>query len=146
MLPEDLEQMLRCEARKQGYDVDDDVGDLIQEAEFLLGKQKKINRPTGYVWRRDDGLPYGPNYLYKHFKKIMTKLGLPAMRVHDLRHSFATFLLLKGVDIKIVAAILGHKREDFTRHTYEHILPAMQQQGTDAVNGLIKKAREKKER
>ena len=72
----------------------------------------------GYVWAWPDGKPHRPDYLYHEFKKVMKRLGLPEMRVHDLRHSHATFLLLKKVDIKVVAAQLGHASADFARKTY----------------------------
>jgi integrase len=47
---------------------------------------------------------------------------LPDMRVHDLRHTFATLALRRGVPIEVVSKLLGHSRASFTLDTYRHVL------------------------
>ena len=57
----------------------------------------------------------------------MTRFGLPRIRLHDLRHTDASLLLLKaGVPVKVVSEGLGHSTPGFTMATYQHVLPGMQ--------------------
>lgn len=53
--------------------------------------------------------------------------------VHTLRHTFASTLISKGVDIKVVSEILGHSSVSFTYDTYIHLFP---EQKTNALNDL----------
>ena len=46
--------------------------------------------------------------------------GLPHIRFHDLRHTFATLALQNGVDVKTVSSMLGHYDAGFTLRTYTH--------------------------
>lgn len=50
--------------------------------------------------------------------------GAPALRYHDLRHTFASTLLSRGVSVKAVADWLGHASPTITLATYAHLMPA----------------------
>ncbi|WP_432422501.1 tyrosine-type recombinase/integrase [Thermoanaerobacterium thermosaccharolyticum] len=58
------------------------------------------------------------------------------MRFHDLRHTHATLLLLKGVNPKIVSERLGHSSVEITLDTYSHVLPDIQQEAVEAIDEL----------
>ena len=90
-----------------------------------------------YIWAREDGRPYDPDFLYKHFLKLLATIGLPRIRFHDLRHSHATCLLLAGVPTKIVSERLGHSSTNFTEDIYSHILPQMQEHAANEVDRLL---------
>ncbi|MDA1570484.1 tyrosine-type recombinase/integrase, partial [Bacillus cereus] len=51
----------------------------------------------------------------------------------DLRHTHATLLLVKGVNVKVISERLGHSNIKITLDTYSHVLPTMQE---DAVNKI----------
>jgi integrase len=63
--------------------------------------------------------PDGLNHL-----EVVIRSGerLPDMRVHDLRHTFATLALRRGVPVEIVSKLLGHSRPSFTLDVYRHVL------------------------
>ena len=63
--------------------------------------------------------------------------GLPAIRFHDLRHTFATHALTSGVDAKTLSGILGHTNASFTLDTYTHVTPDMQQEASHIVGGFL---------
>ena len=65
--------------------------------------------------------PVSPNSAYNHLKTLLQKAGLPSLRFHDLRHTFATHALASGVDAKTLAGILGHTKASFTLDTYTHV-------------------------
>ncbi|MED3613984.1 tyrosine-type recombinase/integrase [Bacillus wiedmannii] len=56
----------------------------------------------------------------------MKKATVPKIRFHDLRHTHATLLLAKGVNVKLISERLGHSNIKITLDTYSHILPKMQ--------------------
>ena len=60
----------------------------------------------------------------KHFAHVLKAADLPGFRVYDLRHSFATLLLSRGVPITYVSAQLGHAKPTTTLQWYSHWLPA----------------------
>lgn len=67
-----------------------------------------------------------PNNFRRAFKVIVDQLSLPKIRLHDLRHTHATFLLENKVNPKIIQERLGHKNVNITLNTYSHVLPSMQ--------------------
>ena len=54
----------------------------------------------------------------------MRAAGVPGLRFHDLRHTFASTLLSRGVSVKAVADWLGHSSPVITLTTYAHLMPA----------------------
>jgi len=76
--------------------------------------------------------------LYQRFKKIMTKLGKPEMRFHDLRHTYAVNSLRAGDDIKTVQENLGHSTAAFTLSTYAHATPGMKRESANRMSQFIK--------
>lgn len=60
------------------------------------------------------------------FERLVTRAGVPRIRLHDLRHTHATLLLKAGVPVKVVSERLGHAKPAFTIETYQHVLPGMQ--------------------
>jgi len=67
-----------------------------------------------------------PNHMGDAFRKLLKDAGLPPMHFHDLRHSAATILLAKGVNIKVIQELLGHSDIAITLRVYGHLLPSMQ--------------------
>ncbi len=63
--------------------------------------------------------------------------GLPRIRFHDLRHTFATLALQAGVPLKVVSDILGHKNISITADLYSHVIPAMQEDAASRVAALV---------
>ena len=61
--------------------------------------------------------------LYKEIKRIAAKVGLPPIRVHDLRHSRASMLIDLGFSALEIADRLGHESVKTTLDTYSHLYP-----------------------
>ena len=70
-------------------------------------------------------------------KALLQKAGLPNIRFHDLRHTFATHALTSGVDAKTLSGILGHTNASFTLDTYTHVTTDMQQRASNIVGGFM---------
>ena len=69
---------------------------------------------SDYVCTHTDGRPIRPDYVTHAFKKLIEKNGLPDIRFHDLRHSFATLYINNSGDLKHLQEWLGHSKIDTT--------------------------------
>ena len=61
-----------------------------------------------------------------NFSRIATQAGLENVRFHDLRHTFASLMLLRGAKPKVISEALGHRSVAFTMDVYSHIIEGMQ--------------------
>ncbi len=59
------------------------------------------------------------------------------IRLHDLRHTWATLALEAGVDVAVVSKRLGHSSPVVTWQTYQHVRQGMQTDAAERVAGLI---------
>ena len=81
--------------------------------------------------------PLNPSTAYRQLKKILQETGLPELRFHDLRHTFATHALANGVDAKTLSGILGHTKASFTLDTYTHTTGDMQRRAAEIVGSFL---------
>jgi len=65
------------------------------------------------------------------------KAGLDWLRLHDLRHGFATSLLAQRVPPRAIMEVLGHAEIGVTMNTYTHVLPELRQEAADAIDELF---------
>ncbi|MFL5306346.1 MAG: tyrosine-type recombinase/integrase [Polyangia bacterium] len=76
------------------------------------------------VFPNDQGEMYSPNAkLEDVLRAALTAAGLPRIRVHDLRHAFASFFVMAGGDIFTLQRILGHSTPQLVSDTYGHLSP-----------------------
>ena len=78
-----------------------------------------------------------PDSVLHMLHRVLKRAGLPKVRFHDLRHTFATLSLKSGVDVKTVSSMLGHYSAGFTLDTYTHATAQMKQDAADAIGGVI---------
>ena len=81
--------------------------------------------------------PMNPSTAYHQLKKLLEENGLPGLRFHDLRHTFATHALANGVDAKTLSGILGHTKASFTVDTYTHTTTDMHKKAAEIVGGFL---------
>lgn len=81
--------------------------------------------------------PTRPDAAYDRLKLLLKQAGLPNIRFHDLRHTFATHALASGVDVKTLSGILGHSRAAFTLDTYTHTTGDMQKRAAEIVGSFL---------
>jgi integrase len=73
-----------------------------------------------FVFDRGDGRPIDPDDVTRAFRVARTKAGLEGVRLHDLRHAFASLLVAAGTDPKLVSELMGHSDVSFTLRVYVH--------------------------
>lgn len=72
----------------------------------------------GYVFTREDGTPYHPDYITKVVSRLLRRAGIPAAKLHALRHFRAAWLISMGTDIAVVSKTMGHKSIAITSDIY----------------------------
>lgn len=88
-------------------------------------------RDSGFVFTNRNGDPIAPDWLTHQFQRLIAEQQVPPIRLHDLRHSHATILLLAGVPVHVVSQRLGHASPVVTMAVYAHVLPGSQREAAD---------------
>jgi integrase len=89
------------------------------------------------VFTRPDGRPYHPERVTRMFRSAVAATSLPVIRLHDLRHTWATLALQAGIPAKVVQDRLGHSTVAITLNVYSHVTAQLQIDAADAVAALI---------
>ncbi|MDP9235000.1 MAG: site-specific integrase, partial [Actinomycetota bacterium] len=105
------------------------------ERRLLLGEGWADN---DLVLERGDGEPIDPDHLTHGVSKLAEAQGFTGLRLHDLRHAYASTLLRHGVHPKIVSEALGHSSASFTMDVYQHVTPTLQRAAADAIEAELK--------
>ena len=101
-------------------------------------KEQKTKTNDEYVFPSPNGGPISPDSVNNMLKRVLERAGIPKVRFHDLRHTFATLALQNGVDIKTVSGMLGHFSAGFTLDTYAHVTTAAQKEAAEIMGNVLK--------
>lgn len=112
-------------------------------------KQWRRDKIASPIWQETDlivctphGGPITPSNVQRAFASILAYAAaqgveIPRIKVHELRHTSATLLLLAGVSPKVVSERLGHASVSITLDRYSAVLPDLQQTASDAMSRLL---------
>ncbi|WP_153398226.1 tyrosine-type recombinase/integrase [Chryseobacterium vaccae] len=103
----------------------------------ILKPFKKIVNPLFFVLT-NDAKPTEPRTYRSYYKNLMKELGMPELKFHGLRHSFATRCIESNCDYKTVSVLLGHSNISTTLNLYVH--PNMEQK-KKAIEQMFKALR-----
>jgi integrase len=107
---------------------------LVEELQALFGEQDYLRDELGpayndlkehgpLVFSQPTGAPlFMHNVVRRTLKALLTDAKLPAVRLHDLRHGFATLHGLQGTPVRVLQELMGHSSPGFTLATYQHVL------------------------
>ena len=116
----------------------------IQKLRDQLDRIESYRSAAGTEWQENGlmfpttlGSSMHPTSMYKDFKRLLKKLGLPDIRFHDLRHTAATLMLHQGVHPKVVQERLGHADIGITLNVYSHVLPSMQADAAVKMDDIL---------
>jgi len=108
-----------------------------EERELLyleLGRQLTLDDP---VFTNVEGKPVDPGVLSHAFGRIAKQADLKGVRFHDLRHTFASLMLLRGAKPKVISEALGHASVAFTMDVYSHIIEGMQEEAMALLDEVL---------
>jgi len=93
--------------------------------------------PLNLIFTNDFGKNLIQRTVVKKFKDVAAAIGVPDLRFHDLRHTYAVNALQSGDDIKTVQDTLGHHTAAFTLDTYGHVTARMKQASAERMERFI---------
>ena len=110
---------------------------LAEDTIGVLKAQKQKTGDSPWVFPSPTGRPISPDSVLHMLHRVLKRAGLPRVRFHDLRHTFATLALQNGVDVKTVSGMLGHFSAGFTLDTYAHVTTASQRQAAKTMGSIL---------
>ncbi|WP_130870538.1 tyrosine-type recombinase/integrase [Intestinimonas massiliensis (ex Afouda et al. 2020)] len=110
---------------------------LAEDTIDVLKEQREKVGSSPWVFPSPNGGPISPDSVLHMLHRVLKRAGLPRVRFHDLRHTFATLALQNGVDIKTVSGMLGHFSAEFTLDTYAHVTGAAQRQAAGKMAAVL---------
>lgn len=96
--------------------------------------------PDRWLFSDDQGVPIYDNAVTWRWRETRKAAGLPTVRLHDLRHFFASGLIADGCDPVTVQRALGHASATTTLNTYSHLWPTAEDRTRKASASLIRSA------
>ena len=120
----------------------------VKEIFMRLAREQEENKKlfgncysdSGYVFTKVDGTPYYPSYPTHELQKELKKHNLPHIRWHDLRHTTASLLILKGWQMKEISEWLGHADITTTMNIYGHIDLDHKRKLGETLSGMFEKS------
>lgn len=89
------------------------------------------------VFSYGDGTLFSPDTVTHAFIKLVRKIGVKPIKLHDLRHTHASLMLKQGVHPKIVQERLGHASIQITLDTYSHVAPGLQKAAARSFDEML---------
>ncbi len=91
---------------------------------LLPSQALKALNEWNMIQKTDEIFPWEKTFIEKGIKQACKDSGIKRIRVHDLRHSHASYLISKGANIKLISKRLGHAKTSITLDTYGHMFPS----------------------
>ncbi len=89
--------------------------------------------PRGFIIHTKSGTPIAPRTFEQTLELMCRAAGIRKVGVHALRHTYATRLFEKGVDIKVISELLGHSSTEITYKVYIHVIESMKETAVEAI-------------
>ena len=110
---------------------------LAADAIDVLKEQKRKAGNSEWVFPSPAGGPMSPDSVLHMLHRVLKRAGLPEVRFHDLRHTFATLALQNGVDVKTVSGMLGHFSAGFTLDIYAHVTTSAKREAAKTMGNVL---------
>ncbi len=127
---------------KRQVDLPPSLAVLLREyKENAIAQKKLLGQELlddDYVFAYPDNRHFDPSTITHYFKKVVRKMGLPYLRLHDLRHSHVSLMVAAGVNIKVISERLGHSDIGITLNTYAHLFPGMGKAAAHSLDTFLK--------
>jgi integrase len=105
--------------------------------EWFYIQCNKIMTPDTLVFTSYNGEPLNASVITHNFQRMTARAGIKGIRFHDLRHTFASLMLLRGAKPKVISEALGHASVGFTLDTYSHIISGMQEEAMALLDEVL---------
>jgi integrase len=107
-----------------------------QRERYYTEFEKKLTLDD-LVFTTIEGKPIEGQNLSRAFGKLAQNAGLGHVRFHDLRHTFASLMLMRGAKPKVISEALGHASVGFTMDVYSHSVEGMQKDAMALLDEVL---------
>jgi integrase len=90
------------------------------------------------VFSTIEGWPLSPDNLSRDWARVVAALGLPDVSFHALRHTHASALIARGIDVLTVSRRLGHSSPVVTLNTYAHLFAKTDDKAAHAMEAALR--------
>jgi integrase len=97
-------------------------------------------RPDGWLFVGPGGLPPSGDVVYGYWRRTLRDAEIPGVKLHDLRHFYASALIAQGCDVVTVQRALGHSSAAITLQTYSHLWPDAEDRTRGAAGAVMRTA------
>ena len=108
-----------------------------QQTEWRLALGPDWEDKTGLVFTKADGKAWHPAAVTWAFEWVAFDIGLPPIKLHGLRHGWASYAKAYGVPTKVIQEQLGHSTSKLTEDTYTAVLEPVARAASETVAGII---------
>jgi integrase len=124
-------------------DLDDDAAAVLRSWRRERGSMAlQLVTPGSLVFGDIEGQHRNPEHVSRQFVRDVERCGqVPAVRLHDLRHTHATLLLLEREPVHVVSQRLGHASPMVILTVYAHVMPGNQRETANTFARLVREAR-----
>ena len=110
----------------------------ISEDVAAIVRQRRLLVPKGSPWLFPGDVPGEPvKELRRFWRNIQKQVRIEDVRIHDLRHTFASLLVSGGASLEMIGKLLGHSQMQTTQR-YAHLMEGPLRAGVDAVAGMLR--------
>lgn len=115
----------------------------IQMPPYVMNELKEwkkycIESELGLVFPSETGeFMDADNMIKRRFNKVLENAEVKRIRFHDLRHTYASLLVAKDLNIKYIQRQMGHSSFEITMNTYAHLMPEVYEKSKLLINDLI---------
>lgn len=109
----------------------------VKEENNIISIEEKLK--DSYVFATPNGTPVEPSNFFRAFTKYIKAAGLSGIKIHSLRHSYATRELEAGIPVNVVSEQLGHSNPSITMNVYQHVIPELKKEAAAKINHLFEK-------
>jgi integrase len=93
--------------------------------------------PDRWLFPGENGHPWHQNTVGYYWRTTRAAAGVDALKLHDLRHFFASGLIAQGCDVVTVQRALGHSNASVTLNTYAHLWPSAEDRTRAAAGAML---------
>lgn len=137
-----LIQDTKTEKSKRQIPVSEFMAEVLRKHKVRQNEERLMAGPewqnTDFVFCTKFGGVMEPGVLYREFRRILKKAKLENIKIHTLRHTFATRLLELGEHPRVVQELLGHEDITTTLNTYSHVAPEIKKRAAEKIDELFK--------
>lgn len=109
-----------------------------ETAALVRTRMGSVPKDCAWLFPGDaDGKDQPVQEVRRFWQAIQTAADLPGVRVHDLRHTFASLLVSGGASLEMIGKLLGHSQARTTQR-YAHLMDSPLRAGVDAVAGMMR--------